>query len=206
MDRRHGHRARGVLIWGAVAVAATVPIVLATQSPYLAFRDPIYIASGFAGILAMVLILMQPLLAGGLLPGLSGYAGRRVHRWVGVALVACVIVHVGGLWITSPPDVIDALLFVSPTLFSAWGVIAMWAVFCAAGLALIRKSLPIRPWRLAHSGLAMVTVTGSVVHALLIEGTMETISKIGLCLLVLVAAAKVLVDLRAWARRPRRQT
>lgn len=45
------------------------------------------------------------------------------------------ILHVVGLWVTSPPDVIDALLFWSPTPFSFCGVVAMWAVFASALMA-----------------------------------------------------------------------
>ena len=44
--------------------------------------------------------------------------------------------------------------------------------------------------------LAIVIVAGSVVHAVLIEGTMETVSKAALCALVLAAAIKVMIDLR----------
>jgi hypothetical protein len=40
-----------------------------------------------------------------------------------------------------------------------------------------------------------------VVHCLLIEGTMETISKAALCALVLAATVKVMVDLQVWRRR-----
>jgi 2-polyprenyl-3-methyl-5-hydroxy-6-metoxy-1,4-benzoquinol methylase len=43
--------------------------------------------------------------------------------------------------------------------------------------------------------LAVVIVVGSIVHAMLIEGTMETMSKAALCALVLAAAIKVMVDL-----------
>jgi hypothetical protein len=43
--------------------------------------------------------------------------------------------------------------------------------------------------------LAIVIVAGSVVHAMLIEGTMETISKAALCALVLAAATTVMADL-----------
>ncbi len=95
---------------------------------------------------------------------------------------------------------IDALLFVAPTPFSAWGVIAMWAVFAVALLAANRQRWRLRPrnWRLAHSLLAMVIVAGTAVHAILIEGTMETISKAVLCALVLAATLKVMVDL--WLR------
>ncbi len=201
-------RARSSLIWGGLAIAVAVPISAAAESSLLAWRDPVYITAGFAGIVAMVLLLIQPLLAGGYLPGLTAQGGRRIHRWVGGALVAAVSTHVAGLWITSPPDVIDALLFASPTPFSAWGVFAMWTIFAAALLGMLRRRLPLRPrtWRLGHTAFVTVTVIGSVVHAILIEGTMETVSKAALCLLVLMATAKVVVDQRAWAKRNRRVT
>jgi len=176
---------RKALIWAALAVALAVPIGAAALSPLLAWRDPVYIAAGFAGVIALGLMLVQPLLIGGHLPGLPVHLGRRVHRWIGGALVLAVAIHVVGLWITSPPDVIDALLFVSPTPFSAWGVIAMWATIAVALLAALRQRS--RTWRLGHRSLATVIVVGTVVHALLIEGTMETMSKVALCALVLAA-------------------
>jgi predicted ferric reductase len=198
-------RLRKVLVWSALAVAVAVPLAAAAASPLLAWRDPVYIAAGLAGVVAMVLLLIQPLLAGALLPGLPAQRGRRLHGWVGGALVAAVVVHVAGLWITSPPDVVDALLFASPTPFSAWGVIAMWAIFAAALLASVRRLLRLRPqvWRRAHTALAAVTVAGSVTHALLIEGTMEILSKIALSALVIAATAKVVIDLGVWTRRRR---
>ena len=201
-------RARTILIWGALAAAIAVPIAAAAASPLLAWRDPIYIAAGFAGVIAMALLLVQPLLAGGYLPGLSARRARQVHRGAGGVLVVAVAIHVAALWITSPPDVIDALLFASPTPFSAWGVIAMWAVFAAALLGALRRRLRLQPpvWRLGHTSLAAMTIVGSVVHAMLIEGTMETISKAVLCALVLGAAVKVLADFRVWAIRTRRGT
>jgi hypothetical protein len=194
---------RVTLIWAALAVAICVPIAAAATSSLLAYRGPVYILAGFAGIIALGLLLVQPLLIGGYLPGLSGYRGRRTHRWIGGALVVAVVVHVGGLWITSPPDMIDALLFVSPTPFSPWGVIAMWAIFAAALLAALRRRLGLRPrtWRIAHVFLAAVIVVGSVVHGILIEGTMETMSKAALCALVLGAAIKAMADLRVWRKR-----
>ena len=189
---------RAVLIWLGVALAVTVPIAVAAASPLLQWRDPIYIAAWLAGIVALALVFAQPLLAGGYLPGVSIRKGRRVHSFVGVLLVSAVLVHLVGLWITSPPDVVDALLFRSPTPFSVWGVLAMWAVFAAAILAALRLRLSPRIWRLGHTGLAVVTVIGSVVHALLIEGTMGTGSKVLLCALVLAATLKVVLDLRSW--------
>jgi hypothetical protein len=170
-------------------------MVAAAFSPLLAWREPVYIVAGFAGIVAMALVLFQPLLAAGYLPGLRARRGRDLHRWVGGGLVVSIVVHVAGLWITSPPDVMDALLFVSPTPFSAWGVIAMWCVFASATLALCRRRLRLRPvfWRRTHKCLAAFIVSGSAVHAWLIEGTMETVSKGLLCVMVVVAAFVVLL-------------
>ena len=189
------------LIWVALAAAVCLPIAAAAMSPLLAWRGPVYILAGFAGIVALGVMLLQPLLIGGYLPGLSGRIGRRAHHWTGGALVVAVVIHVGGLWITSPPDMVDALLFSSPTPFSPFGVIAMWAIFAVALLAAFRRRLRPRTWRTAHMLLAIVIVVGSVVHGILIEGTMETISKAALCALVLAAAVKAMVDLRVWRKR-----
>lgn len=196
---------RAILIWGALLTVAGVPVAVAATSPLLAWRDPVYIAAGFAGVVAMVLLLLQPLLTEGYLPGLPKVRGRHVHRWVGGTLVVMVILHVAGLWVTSPPDVIDALLFASPTPFSVWGVIAMWGVFASAILVALRRKLRLRPmqWRLGHTTLGVVIVLGSVVHALLIEGTMGMASKTVLCALVLAATVKVVIDLRHQLLRPR---
>ncbi|MEP1537829.1 MAG: ferric reductase-like transmembrane domain-containing protein [Paracoccaceae bacterium] len=197
--------ARPFLVWSVVIIAIAAAMIAAALSPLLAWRDPIYILAGFAGVIGMALLLLQPLLAGGKLPGLSGPRGRGLHRRIGSALVVAVIIHVAALWITSPPDVIDVLLFASPTPFAIWGALAMWAVFGAALLALLRTRLRLRPrvWRVAHTALAAIIVVASTVHAWLIEGTMEPISKAVLCLLVIVATSKVFIDLRVWALRRR---
>jgi predicted ferric reductase len=189
---------RAALIWAAFAAAVIVPIAVAAASPLLQWRSPVYIASSFAGIAALALVLAQPLLAGGYLPGLPARSGRRAHRWVGAALVAMVAAHVGLLWLTSAPDVIDALLFESPTPFSVWGVVALWATVAAALLAALRRRLRIAPrtWRLAHKTFAVVIVTGGVVHALLVEGAMGMVSKAVLCALVVAATAKAMIDSR----------
>ncbi|MEM6889892.1 MAG: ferric reductase-like transmembrane domain-containing protein [Pseudomonadota bacterium] len=196
--------ARAVLIWALFAVAILYPLWAAAQSPLLAWRDAVYIASGFAGIIGLALLLMQPLLAARFLPGLSAARARRLHRYTGIALVAAVIVHVAGLWLTSPPDVVDALLFASPTAFSAWGVVAMWAVFATALITLLRRRLKMRwlTWRIGHAALGVVIVLGTVVHALLIEGTMETLSKIGMCVVVTAVTGVAMVRLRVWSKRP----
>nr|WP_249815393.1 MULTISPECIES: ferric reductase-like transmembrane domain-containing protein [unclassified Bradyrhizobium] len=189
--------AKVTLIWVALALAICVPITAAAGSEQLAWRSPVYILAGFAGIIALGLVLVQPLLIGGYLPGLSAYRGRRAHHWIGGTLALAIVIHVAGLWITSPPDMIDALLFSSPTPFSPFGVTAMWAIFTVALLALLRRrlGLRLRTWRIVHVPLAVVIVVGSVVHCLLIEGTMEIVSKVALCALVLAATIKVMVDL-----------
>ncbi|MGP6089985.1 ferric reductase-like transmembrane domain-containing protein [Antarctobacter jejuensis] len=191
------------LIWAALALAIAVPAGLALGSPLLAWRQRVYIIAGFAGVLGLCLILLQPLLAGGKLPGLPLRRGRQVHRVTGALLVLAVVVHVAGLWLTSPPDVVDALLFRSPTPFSPFGVVAMWALFGAALLAALRRRLrlPYRAWRSAHTTLAVVIVTGTVLHALLIEGTMETLSKAVLCGLTALATAGVVAQ--GVLRKPR---
>ena len=193
--------ARATLIWAALAAAICVPITFAALSPQLEWRGPVYILAGFAGISALGLVLVQPLLIAGYLPGLSGYRGRRAHHWIGGALAVAVVIHVAGLWFTSPPDMIDALFFTSPTPFSPFGVIAMWAIFAVALLAAVRRRLRLRTWRIAHMSLAVVIVVGSVVHGMLVEGTMETMSKAALCALVLAATIKVMADLRVWRKR-----
>jgi hypothetical protein len=192
---------RSVLIWSVLAVALVLPLVAAAASPLLAWRDPIYIAAGLAGVVAFGMLLLQALLAGGYLPGLRMRVARRLHAWVGAGLVFAVMVHVAALWLTSPPDVIDALLFSSPTPFSVWGVMAMWAVFATATLAALRGRLRLRllVWRLCHVMLAVVIVAGSVAHAMLIDGTMEIVSKSALSVLIVAAATKLVIDLRLLA-------
>ena len=199
---------RSLLIWAAVIACVAVPLIAAAQSPLLEWREPVYITAGFAGIVGLGLMLVQPLLAAGLLPDLSLAKARRLHVFMGAALVLSVLLHVGGLWITSPPDVIDALTFRSPTPFSLWGVIAMWAIFAAALLAGLRRGLKLRvtTWRKVHTGLAAITVSGTAAHALLIEGTMETLSKVALCIIAVGVTAKVIYDARIWQRRPARKT
>lgn len=193
---------RAALIWGTVSVVIAVALGAALTSPLLAWRDPIYIVAGLAGVLGLVIILLQPLLAAGLLPGLAERQGRRIHRWTGVALLTAVIAHVAGLWITSPPDVVDALTFTSPTPFSVWGVIAMWAVFATATLAALRRRVRYRLWQRAHLALALVIVGGTVVHAMQIEGTMGTLSKALLCALAAAVTVQVIWGVM---RRPRGQ-
>ena len=82
--------AQAALIWAALAAVICVPIGAAAASPLLEWRGPIYILGGFAGIIALGFLLVQPLLVGGYLPGPSAYRSRRTHLWVGSVLVVAV--------------------------------------------------------------------------------------------------------------------
>lgn len=197
---------RAVAIWAGLAGVVAAAFVSAARSQLLDWRDGVYIAAGFAGIAGLAIILLQPLLAAGLLPGLDLRAARRAHLWLGALLVAMILAHVVGLFLTSPPDAIDALLFVSPTPFSPFGVIAMWACFATAGLAALRVTGRIRPrlWRLWHTALAIVIVICVVVHTMLVEGPMGALAKGALCALAVAAMAKAAFDLRAWRLLRRR--
>lgn len=196
--------ARWFLIWGRVIGVVSITFWLALSSPLLQWREPVYIGAAFAGVFGMGLMLLQPLLVGGYLPGFEAGRGRKAHRIVGTLLVLAVVVHVGGLWITSPPDVVDALLFVSPTPFSAWGVAAMWALFSAALLAALRQKMSarLRLWRVLHTSLVVVVVFGTVLHAVQIQGTMEALSKWTLSVLVILALGRVVVARRVWTLVP----
>lgn len=50
--------ARVILIWVALALAIGVPIAAAAGSEQLAWRGPLYILAGFAGIVALGLVLV----------------------------------------------------------------------------------------------------------------------------------------------------
>ena len=50
--------AQVTLIWAALAAAICMPIAAAAASPLLAWRDPVYILAGFAGIVALGLMLV----------------------------------------------------------------------------------------------------------------------------------------------------
>ena len=195
---------RSALIWGISALAVLVPLAFAVTSPLLEWRQPVYIAAGLAGVLGLSVMLFQPLLVGGALPGLEDLKGRRWHKWAGVSLVLLVVVHVIGLWVTSPPDLVDALLMRSPTPFSPFGVVAMWAIFWAALLAAFRRRLRLRVWRLAHSALAALIAVTTAAHAVLIDGTMEQVSKVLLSLAVVAATLWAIRARRVWVARASR--
>lgn len=185
-----------VAVWAGVAVVMAAPVLLAAASPYLAYRNLAYITGGFAGIVALALLFVQPLLAAGYLPGTA--RDRRWHRLAGAAIVGLVLLHVAGLYITSPADTTDALLLVAPTPFSVYGVAALWGVVAIAAMVALRRRMGLRyaTWRLLHNGVALAVVVATVIHALQIEGAMEPVSKWALSLAVLAATAATLLDQR----------
>lgn len=196
-----------LLTWAGVAAVAAGPVLIATLNPFLAYRGPAYIVGGFAGIVCLALLLIQPLLAAGYLPAPDPARARRWHPALGAAIFACVALHVGGLYLTSAPDTLDALLLVSPTPFSVYGVVAMWGVVLTALLVALRRRLRLRypAWQVVHNALALVVVVATVIHAVQIEGAMGTASKWALCLAVLLATGKALLDLRILAPLRRRR-
>ncbi len=191
-------RIPGLLIWAGLAMVMAVPVLLAATSPYLAYRNLPYIVGGFAGIFCLSLFVIQPLLAAAYLPGPGRASERRWHRRVGAAIVVAVLVHVGGLYVASPSDALDALLLVAPTPFSVYGVLAMWGVVATAVLVALRRRVGLRyaTWYVVHNALALVVVVATVIHAVQIEGAMEIVSKWLLCLAALTATGATLLDLR----------
>ncbi|WP_245155664.1 ferric reductase-like transmembrane domain-containing protein [Paracoccus ravus] len=185
-------------IWFALSAIAIGPILIAATSPYLAYRGIAYILGGFAGIFCLSLMLFQALLAAGYLPAIGIAAARLWHRRAGSAIVILALLHVGGLYLTSPEDTLDALLLASPTPFSVYGVVALLGIVATALLVLLRRRLGIRyaAWRLIHNAMAFAVVLATIIHALQIEGAMGSFSKVLLCVAVLAATGGVLFDLR----------
>lgn len=183
-------------VWALVAVVVGGALVLAALSPLQAFRTAPYMAASLAGVLSLGLLLLQPMLAAGYLPGISAARARRWHNRAGMVLVAAVLVHIAGLYIASPDDALDALLLRAPTAFSIWGVTAMWGVVVTAVLVALRRRIRPALWRVVHNGLALVVVIGTAVHAIEIEGTMSPVWKLLLCGAAVAASVVAVVHVR----------
>jgi predicted ferric reductase len=181
--------AANVFRWLLIASVALIPLGIAAASPLLASRDAMWIVGGMAGVVALALLFLQPVLISGFLPSLHGSRERRWHRWIGTVVVLLVLLHVVGLYVTSPDDIADALFLVSPTPFAVYGVLGLAGVILTACLACVRTRLSRRTWQIVHTILAMAVVIGSIVHALLIDGVMGDTSKLVLCIFLSVATA-----------------
>ncbi len=193
------------VIWAGLAVILLSPVLIAAASPLQEWRDAAYITGGMAGVIALSLLVLQPLLAAGYLPGLRLPAARKLHRLSGALLAVCIALHVGGLYISSPMDALDALLLVSPTPFSIYGVTAMWAVILTICIVTFRRRIRPGLWRIVHNGLALIIVVSTVIHAVMIDGAMGEWSKWLMCGLAIGATAFAIVHLRL-IRKIRRQS
>ena len=54
-----------------------------------------------AGVVALALLLAQPMLTSRSLPGLGAHGERYWHRWIGATIVLAVFLHVGGLYLSN---------------------------------------------------------------------------------------------------------
>lgn len=184
-----------------MAAVSVTPVLAAIASPLQKGREALWIVGGMAGVVALSLLFVQPLLMAASPPLLTLRQGIDWHRWGGIAIVAAVALHVGALYAYSPDDVTDALLLVAPTPFSLYGVIGLWCLVLTAVLAATRRRLrlPVRLWRILHSGLAVAMVGASVVHAIQIEGAMEELSKWAVCLAAMAAATAGAIEVNLLA-------
>ena len=180
----------------ALFTVKATPILLATTSPYLPSRGVAYLIGGFAGIVALALLVIQPLLAAGDVPGLAPATARRWHIQVGTVLALCVAAHIGGLYFTSPDDTLDALTLASPTPFSVYGVLGTAGIIATLLLLTLRRRLGANAWAILHTALAVLIVAATAAHAVQIEGAMEPISKWLLCAAALFATGLTAVKLR----------
>ncbi|CAN7278953.1 ferric reductase-like transmembrane domain-containing protein [Bosea sp. LjRoot237] len=189
MPASRADKGRRGLAWLAIAAVATIPVVAAAASPLQRGREFLWVIGGMAGVVALSLLFVQPLLTATAPVLMPAARGLRWHRWGGIAIVAAVALHIGALYAYSPEDVMDALLLVAPTPFSLYGVISLWCLVLTAILAAMRRRLRLshRNWRIAHSVLAVAIVSAGVVHAILIEGAMEETSKLMVCIAALAA-------------------
>lgn len=189
--------------WFAVLAIAVVPVAIAAASPLQASRDGLWVIGGMAGVVALALLFLQPVLIGGFLPLLRPARQRRWHRITGSVVAFLVFLHVLGLYLTSPEDITDALLLVSPTPFAVYGVMGLVGIVLTVCLAAARRHLGPASWRGAHLFLAAVIVVGSVVHAVQIDGVMGNLSKLVLCGFVSAATLAVILKATLVSRRPR---
>ncbi|KPF69713.1 hypothetical protein IP69_10205 [Bosea sp. AAP35] len=194
-----------VTIWLLIALVAVVPIAAAAASPLLRGREWLWIAGGMAGVVALSLLFVQPLLMAAA-PPLTAVRDRIAwHRWGAIAIVALVALHIGALYAYSPDDVTDILLLAAPTSFSVYGVIGMWCLILTVALTSTRRLLRLgyKPWRIVHSVLAVALAGSSVVHAIQIEGAMEDYSKLAICLATLAATTAAVLEINLFV--PMRQ-
>jgi hypothetical protein len=72
---------RAVLIWGLLAACIVIPVGIAATNPLQASRDAMWIAGGMAGVMALALLLVQPLLAAGARRRTRTGSAQRSRSW-----------------------------------------------------------------------------------------------------------------------------
>ncbi|MGO4665442.1 ferric reductase-like transmembrane domain-containing protein [Bosea sp. 2RAB26] len=207
MSRAGADGGRRIAAWFLVAAIAAAPVIAAGLSPLLGGRELLWLTGGMAGVVALSLLFVQPLLMAAAPPLLAARDGIRWHRLCGIAIVAAVALHVGALYAYSPEDVTDTLLLVAPTPFSVYGVISLWCLVLTAVLAATRRAmrLDFRLWRILHSILAVSVVGAGAIHAILIEGAMEEYSKLAICIAAMAATTAGALEVNVLAPLRRRR-
>ena len=191
-------RIAALVLWAGLVVAMVAPVLIAAGSPYLAYRNLPYIVGGFAGIVCLSLFVIQPLLAAGYLPGVPSPGSADGTAGSARRSSLCVLLHVGGLYLTSPR---------TRSMRCCWSrrrrsrSTACWRCGASSATAVLvalrrRSGLRYATWFFIHNALALVVVVATVIHALQIEGAMETLSKWLVCLAALATTLVVLLDLR----------
>ncbi|MFK7854822.1 MAG: hypothetical protein AB8B79_11940 [Granulosicoccus sp.] len=187
-----------ILLYCILTTLVAGPVVVAATSPLLSGREAVYIVGGMSGVVALALLLLQPILASGYLPSISSVNSKTWHRRIGFLLVLAITLHILGLYLTSPDDLMDALLLISPAPFSLYGVAGMWAIIVTTLLVVLRSLLSWRHtlWKLVHNVLGCIVVVTSVTHAMMIDGAMGYRSKLILCIAIIVLTIVVIVHFR----------
>ena len=166
--------AKAILIWLAVLAAMSLPLFIAATSPLLQWRQPIYIVAGLAGVVALILLFVQPLLAagasgvadGGTVPADLGWSWWHVLALVLLAAAAGLVVRT---WQWSPGRGVGLGLSVLALLVAlhvlGWsagaraGVLVGASAAAAVGMVLLRGPAG-RVW------LGPVTAAGSALVVL----------------------------------------
>ena len=187
-------RRRGALGAAVLAVAA-VPAALALTDRHLAGASTALVLSTTAGALAVSALVLQPLLARG---------GRiALHRLLGGAALALVLVHVGALFVEAPDDAWFAMSPDGPTR-ARMALIATLALVGVVALGLLRARLPLSAgtWRVLHAYLAVVVLALGIGHAVLTDGALD---KAGTAVLLGLGALGLMAVPAAHLRRTRRK-
>ena len=207
MKRAGADRLLRVAAWLLSALTAILPIGAAAASPLLGGREWLWITGGMAGVVALSLLAVQPLLVAAAPALLAPKAGVTWHRVGGIAIMAMVALHIGALYAYSPDDVTDILLLSAPTSFSIYGVIGLWCLILTALLTAVRRiyRLSYTAWRIAHSVLAVLLVGASVIHTIQIEGAMEAYSKLAICIVAMALTTAGVLEVNVLSRLRRRR-